>query len=98
MTVYGLEISNIYLWGVFGSIGVELAAALSIAANNDGVFPAKYHKPLFLTARVVFAFIAGSIPVALDAQNMWSAIWLGASAPLILDKAARGLDPTDKLK
>jgi hypothetical protein len=31
--------------------------------------------------------------VAFGAANMWSAIYFGASAPLIFDRAARGLEP-----
>lgn len=91
MVIYGHNISDIYLYGVLGSLGVELAAALT-AAGNNGAFPAKYHNKMFLLLRFVFAFFAGSVSLALDAQSMWSALYLGASAPLIFDRAARGLD------
>jgi hypothetical protein len=92
MDIFGHNIPPIYGYGVLGSLGVELAAALATAGNNGGAFPEKYHSMYFLFWRGVFAFMAGSVPLALDAQNMWSAIYLGASAPLIFDRAARGLD------
>jgi hypothetical protein len=95
MNVYGHSLSDIYCYGVVGSLGVELAAAVTAASANEGVLPLKYKRPVFLLLRFVFAFVAGSVPLALDAANMWSAIYLGASAPLVFDRAARGLDPTD---
>ncbi|MER9890029.1 hypothetical protein NKJ48_31080 [Mesorhizobium sp. M0114] len=96
MDVFGVNFPTVYCFGVLGSIGVELAAALTAASANDGLIPPKYKKPMFVGLRLVFAFIAGSVPYALDAQNAWSAIYLGASAPLVFDRAARGLDPADK--
>lgn len=93
MVLFGLNVTETYVYGVIGSIGVELAAALKGASDNDGSLPTKYHKPLFVTLHVIFAFIAGTIPVAFGAANMWSAIYFGASAPLIFDRAARGLEP-----
>jgi hypothetical protein len=93
MLILGFNVSDAYLYGVLGSLGVELAAALKGASDNDGHLPLKYHKPIFLTLRFVFAFVAGTVPIALSAANMLSAIYLGASAPLMFDRAARGLDP-----
>jgi hypothetical protein len=93
MVLFGFNISETYVYGVIGSIGVELAAALKGASDNDGSLPAKYHKPVFVILHALFALVAGTVPVALGATNMWSAIYLGASAPLIFDRAARGLEP-----
>jgi hypothetical protein len=93
MVLFGFNVADTYAYGVIGSIGVEVAAAVQGAANNDGSLPLKYHKPLFVALRIVFALIAGTVPVALAATNLWSAIYLGASAPLIFDRAARGLEP-----
>jgi hypothetical protein len=93
MVLFGLNVTETYVYGVIGSIGVELAAALKGASDNDGSLPTKYHKPLFVILHVIFAFIAGTVPVAFGAVNMWSAIYFGASAPLIFDRAARGLEP-----
>ena len=72
---------------------MELAAALKGASDNEGSLPPKYHKPVFIILHALFALVAGTVPVALGATNMWSAIYLGASAPLIFDRAARGLEP-----
>ena len=81
-----------YWWGVFGSVAVELSGVIAAASKQDGVLPARYSRPSFLVLRGLFALCAGVVPVALDAQNMWSAIWLGASAPVFFDRAARGLE------
>jgi len=98
MVILGVDVPNIYWFGVLGSAAVELAAALQAAGANDGALPAKYHKPLFLVLRALFALVAGTVPIALSAQNLWSALYLGASAPLIFDRAARGLDSSSGSK
>ena len=97
MVISGFDVSDTYVSGVLGSVGVEVGAALTAASNNEGSLPRKYHKPVFLILRGVFALIAGAIPVALSAQNMWAALYLGASAPVIFDRAASGLDVTDRM-
>ncbi len=96
MELPGPDVFTVYFWGVLGNIAVEMAAALPLAAKDHGRFPSKYRNGVFLAVRGMFALIAGVVPVALDAQNMWAALWLGASAPLIFDRAARGLEPIER--
>jgi hypothetical protein len=93
MQIAGLSVSDLYLWGVVGSLAVEVGAAVKNAADSDGVFPPKYTRWQFLTIRCVFAFFAGTVPLMLDATNTLTAFYLGASAPLVFDRAARGLEP-----
>ena len=50
--------------------------------------------PFYLFVRLLFALIAaGSLPVMMDAASLWSAFYLGISAPLVFDRLARGLQP-----
>jgi hypothetical protein len=70
LTAYGI--------GVLGSLAVELAAAVKLATEHDGVCPPIYKKPFYLITRFLFALIgAGSLPVMMDAASLWSAFYLG---------------------
>lgn len=91
-TSFGVSVP--YLCAVIGNIGVELTVALGSAANNGGRFPARYTRWPYLAGRAVFALVfAGSLPMMLGANTKSAAFYLGASAPLVYDKLARGLDP-----
>jgi hypothetical protein len=87
----GLSVSDNYLWGVFGSVAVEVVAAVKAAADSGGSCPAPYNKPFYLIMRVVLAALSGFIPVALDANSAITAFYLGAGAPVFIDRARAGL-------
>ena len=86
LTAYGI--------GVLGSLAVEVAAAVKLTTEHGGVCPPIYKRPFYLFVRLLFALIgAGSLPVMMDASSLWSAFYLGISAPLVFDRLARGLQP-----
>ncbi|WP_235532778.1 hypothetical protein [Sphingomonas sp. Leaf412] len=63
-------------------------------ANTEGDLPSRYRKIPYLIVRMILAFSSGAIAVALDAANPLTAFYLGASAPIVLDKLAQGALPT----
>ena len=95
MQIAGLDVSNYYIWGVFGSAAVEIVAAVKAAADNGGSCPPPYNKPFYVGTRVLLAAMAGFIPVALDVNSAINALYLGAGAPVFLDKAKSGLQQND---
>ena len=83
-----------YLIGVLGSLAIELAAALKLSTSMGGTCPPIYKQPFYILARLSFAFIAaGTLPVMMQAQSHWSAFYLGATAPIVFDRLAKGLQP-----
>lgn len=81
--------------GVLGSIAVEVGAAAKSCADLNGACPARYKRPFYLLIRGLLALVGGSLPVVLDAANALTSFYLGASAPLVLDRLERGIHPGD---
>lgn len=80
-----------YWIGVIGSLAAEVASAFKACSDIDGRCPDRYKRPAYLIFRALLALFSGALPVVLDAQNSLTAFYLGASAPLILDRLARGV-------
>ncbi|WP_315774814.1 MULTISPECIES: hypothetical protein [unclassified Bradyrhizobium] len=72
---------------------MEVVAAVKAASDNGGSCPPPYNKPFYLVMRATLAILAGFIPVALDANSAITAFYLGAGAPVFIDKARSGLQP-----
>ncbi|KQP02674.1 hypothetical protein [Methylobacterium sp. Leaf93] len=80
-----------YFVGVLGSLGAELAAALREAQSLGGRCPPLYKQPFYLVAKLIFALvIAGPLPFLVDASNSLTAFYMGLSAPLIIERLAKG--------
>ena len=85
---------HVYWWGVLGSLAVEIAAATKGASELKGYCPPQYKRPLFLLFKAAFAIIcAGPLSIILGATGAFNAFYIGASAPLIMDRVAKGLEP-----
>lgn len=85
--------NHVYWWGVLGSCVVELAAVAKGMTELKGFLPPQYKKPAFIIVKLAFAIIcAGTLAVILGATGIFTAFYIGASAPLILDRFAKGLD------
>jgi hypothetical protein len=93
MDIGGWVVSEHYMWGVFGSIIVEVGAVVRATSNNDGRCPPPYNRPFYVVVRAVFAILAGLLPIALNASNALTAFYLGASAPLVVERATAGIEP-----
>lgn len=91
-------IPTTYFIGCFGSIAVEIGAALKASVDLDGRCPERYLRPFYIIIRVLMILVAGAIPAFLDAANSLTALYMGASAPLFLDRLGRGVDAAQVLK
>ena len=83
-----------YWVGFIGSVTVEIGAALKDCSELNGRCPERYKQTAYLIFRTAMAFASGALPVVMDAPNALTAFYLGASAPLILDRLARGVKPS----
>lgn len=84
-----------YWIGFIGSLSVEAGAAFKECGELNGRCPERYKQPAYLVIRTLLALASGALPVVMDATNALTAFYLGASAPLILDRLARGVKPTE---
>lgn len=83
---------SVFWVGALGSISVEIAAAAKSCADLEGQCPERYKRVFYLFTRLIMAAVAGAVASVLDATNTLTAFYMGASAPLILDRLGRGLD------
>lgn len=86
-----------YWVGVIGSVAVELGAAFKECSEIGGRCPDRYKQPFYLAIRLLLAFASGTIPAVADAPNALTSFYLGASAPLFLDRLARGVKPAEAI-
>jgi hypothetical protein len=80
--------------GVLGSVLVEVAALTKGVADCGGSWPDKYRKAPTVIMKIIFPFFAGAIPIIFEAANALTAVYLGASAPIIIDRLASGVQPS----
>jgi len=87
-----INLINLYLCGVFGSVAAEIVAALRETQKINGKCPEHYKQPFYIVIRILVALIpAGGLPVLLSASNFQTAFYLGLSAPLLLERLQRSL-------
>lgn len=91
-----LPIPDSYVWGVFGSLAVEVGAALRLCVEEDYALPRRYKSTAYLVIRLLVAMCGGMLALVLDGQTIYAAFYLGASAPLFLEKLAQGVDVTKR--
>ena len=85
---------SLFWVGVLGSLVVEVGACARAAANADGDLPSRYKKPAYIVVRLLLALAGGTLAVVFDSPTALAAFYLGASAPIVLDKLAQGALPT----
>ena len=86
---------KIFLFGFGGSAAIEIVSLyvrFETAQSSRVVLPWRYRKVSFWIVRFMIAIIAGGLAVAYGINNMILAINIGASAPLILQAFAQGLN------
>lgn len=72
----------------------EIAAVLLTMKTNDGRPAAHHRNPVYIGLHVLFALIAaGPLALILNTGSLSAARYVGATAPLIFDKVARGVHP-----
>jgi len=78
---------------VLGGAAVEFFALARACAKLDGRLPKRYQRIPYIATRVAMPFCCGTLPMIMDAATPMLAFYLGASAPLIVDKLAEGVMP-----
>lgn len=79
-----------FLWGLYGSFAIEMLAFTRAVSKHNGI-PKEY--PLFvIITKIAWFMIAGLTAVMLDANSFYNAVYCGASAPALFDRAAKGLE------
>lgn len=73
---------------------VEIGTMARACANMDGGVPARYKSFVYIPVRILLALCAGAIATVFDAKTALVAFYLGASAPVVIDKLAQGALPT----
>ncbi len=86
-----MSVTTIFLWGVAGSIAIDIMAALRIYESHSVKFPERYRHWFYYVCRLMLAGIGGSLAVAYEIDKAILAINIGASAPLILTSLSQGL-------
>ena len=81
---------RLYWWGVFGSVFVELSAFARGVADESGQIPPRFKTRVHIAIQLIFPFFAGALPVIFEASNALTSVYLGAAAPVIIDRLAKG--------
>jgi TRAP-type C4-dicarboxylate transport system permease small subunit len=82
-----------YWAGFLGSAVVEAYSFVKAVEAHDGRLPDRYRRLWYAITRILFPFLSGTIPWGLGATSFTIAFYMGASAPLIFDRLARGIIP-----
>lgn len=82
---------SVFLWGMLGSISIEIVNAYNAINLNGGDLPPKYGKLPFVIVRILLSFMAGGLAVAYNIQQPLLAINIGAATPLILQSLSRNI-------
>lgn len=83
-----------FLWGLVGSVAVEIVALLGYYYSDVDRLPRRYKKIGFWITRALLALLAGALAVGYDIEQRILAFNIGAATPLIITFLARGFRPT----
>jgi len=84
-----IALLKLYFWGVAGAFVVELATAIRQSAKN-GKCPPGYKPGFHLWCKGLMVAVCGAAPMLFDATHAAMAFYMGAAAPVMIDKMARG--------
>jgi len=89
LAFYVSQVST-FAWGFFGSCSVEIVA-LYLHYDSETPIPPRYRQPAFWIIRLLVSVIGGSLAIANGTDNNpILSMYIGASAPLIIQRFARG--------
>lgn len=74
---------SIFLWGFFGSLGLEVACACAAYQRGHGL-PARYARKVYWLLRVSLAVCGGALAVGYGVQNPILAVQIGVTTPYLL--------------
>ena len=77
---------------MFGSFAVELVTAFR-SVGEDGRLPRRFVEAGYIVTRLVMLPVAGLFALGVGASSPITAIYVGASAPIALDRLRQGVQP-----
>jgi hypothetical protein len=95
LALFGLDLEldllalRMFLFGMCGSIAVEIVKVVAIYERGQGKFPARYRRWGFWVARLLLAAIGGALAVGYGVDAPLVAVHVGASVPVIIESLAR---------
>lgn len=75
---------EVFLWGLGGSLAVEVVAVWKLYDRGATHLPARYRLKSFYIMRLLLAVIGGGLAVAYEVQAPFVAVHIGAATPLII--------------
>ncbi|MDX6574863.1 MAG: hypothetical protein QOE96_816 [Blastocatellia bacterium] len=79
-----------FLWGVCGSVAVEVITLYQAYHSHKIAIPERYRRKGFWCVRFALSLLAGGLAVAYDIDKPLLALNIGAATPLIFQALAQG--------
>jgi len=80
-----------FLYGMGGSLAIELLTLYELYQVEPVRLPERYRRFWFYVIRLLLAMAGGALAVVYEINKPRLAVNIGASAPLLLQALARGL-------
>jgi hypothetical protein len=85
-----MTILETFLWGLGGSLGVEIVSLAQHMGGGQPNLPKRYTIFSFYVVRILLAIVAGGLAVAYQIDKPLLAANIGAATPLILQALSQG--------
>jgi hypothetical protein len=79
-----MNLQLVFVWGVSGSLGIEIVEVYEILRAERVVIPPQYKRPGYWVVRVCMAAMGGLLSIASGAQTPYAAMAIGAAAPALI--------------
>lgn len=73
-----------FVWGLTGSVAI-LVVAVNRSLSRRARLPLHYRLPSYWANRGALMLVAGLVAVAFDVSTPLQAMWVGATAPLVVE-------------
>ena len=73
---------------------MEVGALFRACVDNDGNIPRRFLRLPYIVIRVALALAAGALAVVFEPKTALMALYIGASAPVLIDKLSQGAMPS----
>ena len=85
-----MTLTQKFIWGVCGSVAVEIITLYQAYHSRSMKIPARYSRKGFWIVRIFLSLLAGGLAVAYDIDRPLLALNIGTSTPLIFQALAQG--------
>ena len=73
-----------FIWGLVGSLALEIVDINEVFQVQQITIPERYKRVGYWIVRLCLAFMGGVLAVASNTQTPYSALAIGAAAPLVI--------------